>query len=170
MSSPSPVVICDASPLIFLGKLGELELIREVLKASEIVVLQCVVDEVLSPRSFPAERIAFERFLRTCRVVDFHSNDNTPSEALSQSERASLSWAVDHRADWMVVDERLLRRCAVAERIRVVGFLGLLVSAAQSGLRDRELVRRQISAVVTLHGCRISTGLYATLLAALDKD
>ena len=42
------VVVCDASPLIFLAKLDCLDLIPALL-GDRIVVLQCVADEVLSP-------------------------------------------------------------------------------------------------------------------------
>jgi predicted nucleic acid-binding protein len=78
-----------------------------------------------------------------------------------------LVWAVENRADWLVADERILRRIAVAERIRVVGFLGLLVAAAQRGILSRSQTRRAIDDAVSKHGCRISIDLYQRLLAEL---
>ena len=60
-----------------------------------------------------------------------------------------------------------LRRIAVAERIRVVGFLGLLIAAAQRGILSQSQARLAIDDAISKHGCRISIGLYQRLLSEL---
>jgi predicted nucleic acid-binding protein len=51
----------------------------------------------------------------------------------------------------------------------VVGFLGLLIAAAQRGILSRPRARLAIDDAVSKHGCRISVDLYQRLLAEL-KD
>jgi predicted nucleic acid-binding protein len=159
------VVVCDASPLVFLAKLDRLSLISAVL-GGDVVVLQCIVDEVLSEGAGPQEKARLEEFLEQVRIVDFEAS-RPPSRSLSRSDQSVLAWAVENRADWLVSDERMLRRIAVAERIKVVGFLGLLIAAAQRGILSRSQTRRAIDDAVSKHGCRISIDLYQRLLAEL---
>ena len=111
------VVVCDASPLVFLAKLDRLSLIPSVLGGS-VFVLKCIADEVLSDSAGPQERARLDEFLERVQIVDFEVS-RPPSRSLSRSDQAVLVWAIDNRADWLVADERMLRRIAVAEGIRV---------------------------------------------------
>ena len=63
------VVVCDASPLIILAKLDRLHLITDLL-GNDIVVLQCVADEVLGERAGTLERQRLDDFLSTAATVD----------------------------------------------------------------------------------------------------
>ncbi len=158
-------VVCDASPLVFLAKLDRLPLISAVL-GGDVFVLRCIVDEVASEGAGPRERERLDEFLERVQIVDFDSSP-PPSRSLSRCDQSVLLWAVENRADWLVADERMLRRIAVAERIRVVGFLGLLIAAAQRGILSRSEARLAIDDAVSTHGCRISIDLYRRLLAEL---
>jgi hypothetical protein len=159
-------VVCDASPLIFLAKLGRLPLISATLGGS-VVVPQCIVDEVLSDSAGPQERARLIELLEHVQVVDFEASW-APSRSLSRSDQSVLAWAVENGADWLVTDERLLRRIAIAEGVRVVGFLGLLIVAAQRGSLSRSAARLAIDDAVSKHGCRISIDLYRRLLVELE--
>lgn len=159
-------VVCDASPLIFLAKLDRLALISATL-GEDVVVLQCIVDEVVSDSAGPQERARLIELLEQVEIVDFEASW-APSRSLSRSDQSVLAWTVENRADWLVTDERMLRRIAVAEGVRVVGFLGLLIVAAQRGSLSRSEARLAIDDAVSQHGCRISIELYRRLLAELE--
>jgi predicted nucleic acid-binding protein len=159
------VVVCDASPLIFLAKLDRLSLISAVLGGNTFV-LKCIVDEVLSESAGPHERVRLSEFLEQAQIVDFEDS-RAPSRSLSRSDQSVLVWAIENRADWLVADERMLRRIAVAEGIRVVGFFGLLIGAVQRGILSRSQARLAIDEAISKHGCRISIDLYRRLLAEL---
>lgn len=116
------VVVCDASPLIFLAKLDQLDLIPSVL-GSRVFVLQCVVSEVLSASAKSVEGKRLNAFCNRAEVVDFEE-PTTAAGALSRSDQLTLAWAVGNKADWIVADERLLRRVAIGEGVAVIGFLG----------------------------------------------
>jgi len=161
------IIICDASPLIFLAKLDLLRLIPEVLEG-EVWILRCVVDEVCSESAAPLEMTRLNAFLEGATVVDFDEFGH-PSKSLSRSDRATLTWAIANRADWLVADERLLRRIASAEGIAVIGFLGLVIVAAEKGLLPPAAAKAAVDTAVSKLGLRISVGLYRRIVSELDE-
>lgn len=161
------IAVCDASPLIFLSKVDALALLRQVL-GGRIVVLRCVVDEVLGERAGPVESERLRRWLGEVEVIDFEGEEFA-ARALSWSDRSSLAWAVRNRVDWLVADERLLRRFAKDQGIGVIGFCGLLVKGVERGFLPAGEARRKIDAAVDEHGLRISIALYRRILETLGR-
>ena len=159
-------IVCDASPLIFLAKLDRLDLLARVL-GGELFVLRCVVDEVLSESTGPVERRRLAGFFESAAVIDFEVPDEQAG-ALSHSDRSTLAWAIENRVDWLLADERLLRRVAVQENIAVIGFLGVLLLSARKRILSVTEVRSDINECVSQHGCRISIALYQRLMSELD--
>jgi len=159
------IVICDASPLIFLAKLNRLDLIASVLHG-EIVVLDCVRRELLTEKIHPLEEERIRRFLETTRNPVFNAVFS-PSFSLSSSDQSTLSWAIQNHADWLLADERLLRRIAREQGIAVVSFCGLLVQAAKAGFLSAEEVRADIDTAISRHHFRISIRLYQAILHEL---
>jgi len=159
------IVICDARPLIFLAKLNRLDLIASVLQG-EIVVLDCVRRELLTENIHSLEEKRLRHFLETARTPVFNAVFS-PSFSLSPSDQSTLSWAIQNHADWLLADERLLRRIAREQGIAVVGFCGLLVQAAKAGLLSAEEVRADIDTAISRHHFRISIRLYQAILHEL---
>lgn len=167
---PSPdserrIVICDSSPLIFLAKTGSLDLIGKVLPG-RLVVLGCVVGEILGDRAAAVESDRLRTWLEEVDLIEYEGS-LFPASALSRSDQSTLAWAVNHEAAWLVADERLLRRVARQRGIRVIGFCGILVKAAERGLLTSRECRRLIDEAVDHHGLRISVNLYRRILDAL---
>ena len=160
------IVVCDASPLIFLAKLNRLDLISPLL-GSDVVVLQCVVDEVLeSGRAGDMELHRLRVFLQSARIVDFRETARS-SGRLSASDRQALTYAVQQRARWLLADERLLRRIATEEGLATIGTLGLIAAAAKNGLISPKEALAEIDAAVSRHGFRISIALYQRFRAEM---
>jgi predicted nucleic acid-binding protein len=158
-------VLCDASPLIFLAKLDQLSLIRIIL-SEDVVVPKCVREEVLSTSAGVVERARLEAFLADTRKID----DPSPvvsSKSLSRCDLTTLGWAIEHRPDWLLADERLMRRVATDAGIAVVGFLGLLAEAAHRKLMPPAKVRSLVDDAITSHGLRISVSLYRRVMAEM---
>jgi hypothetical protein len=80
-----------------------------------------------------------------------------------------LTYAVANKAAWLVVDERLLRRIATEEGLKVVGFLGLLIQAAEKGLMTKSQVKSLIDSAISDHGLHISINLYRKLAEILSE-
>ncbi|MAE63029.1 MAG: hypothetical protein CMJ18_02050 [Phycisphaeraceae bacterium] len=62
------ILVADASPLIFLGKLDQLDLVRRGYPG-EILVPEVVRDEILEPPVPPHEHLIITAFLEECEVV-----------------------------------------------------------------------------------------------------
>lgn len=161
-----PIVVCDASPLIFLAKADRLDLIERVTQR-QAVLLCCVMDEVLSDRAMPVEAQRLRGWQSAVTVVD-DDGSLFPSEALSKSDQASLAWAVENRAEWLLADERLLRRFARERGIQVIGFCGLLLQAVRTGQMAAREARQTIDTAIREQGFRISVALYQQILARLS--
>lgn len=161
-----PIVVCDASPLIFLAKLNQLGLVERV-TGRGAVVLRCVVDEVLSKRAMPLEAERLREWLSTVEVVD-HMGSLFPTDALSRSDQSSLAWSVENHAEWLLADERLLRRFARERGIQVIGFCGLLLQAVSRGEMPAKEVRALIDTAIREHGFRISIELYQHIVDRLE--
>ena len=159
------LVICDASPLIFLAKVDQLELIAKV-TGCPVVVLSCVVREILSERATPVEAHRLRIWLSNVETVE-HEDSLFTTDALSKSDQSTLAWAVKNRAEYLLADERLLRRFAQEYGIRSIGFCGILIQASQKGYLSQGEARRCIDVAVQEHGLRISVQLYQKILDRL---
>lgn len=166
-------IVCDASPLVFLAKLNRLSLIPALLEG-DVFILQCVVEEVLAEQAGPVESSRLEAFFRDERVqtVEFERQDAglpPTSAALSRSDQLTLAWATEKQADWLIADDRLLRRVAIHHGISVIGFLGIVIGSAKRGILLPGEAREAIREAVSRHECRISVALYQRLLEELDR-
>ncbi len=159
-------IVCDASPLIFLAKLDRLDLVARVL-SGEMFVLRRVVDEVLSESAGVVERRRLAAFFESVEVIDFEVPDEQVG-SLSHSDRSTLAWAIENQVNWLLADERLLRRVAVQENIAVIGFPGVLLRSARQKILSVAEVRNEINECVSRHRCRISIALYQRLMSELD--
>jgi predicted nucleic acid-binding protein len=161
-------VICDASPLIFLAKVDALALLQALIPG-RWVVLQCVVDEVLGVRAGPVEAERLRRWLAEVEVIDYEGS-LFPSRALSRSDQSSLAWAVKNHAEWLIADDRLLRRFAKEHHLGVIGFCGVLVKCVEHQLLDARGARELIDQAVGRHGLMISVSLYRRILDVLQDS
>ncbi|MDB4459235.1 hypothetical protein N9059_01545 [bacterium] len=160
-------IVCDASPLIFLAKINGLNLISEVLEG-EIFILKTIVNEVCSETAGEIELMRIHRFLKSVTVID-SSDPNYPSLSLSENDRSVLNWSIKNKVDWLVADEKLLRRIAKEEGLNVVGIFGILIAAKQQKLRTLEETKSMIDDLVSKHDCRMSIALYQKVLNAIEE-
>lgn len=160
------IIVADASPLIFLGKIAQLDLIPS-LFAGDVYLPASVRDEVLAAPITPAEERRLHDFLARCKVVKV-ANPEIFSAAMSHSDNEALTLAVRKRADLLLADERLMRHMAVVERIRPVGTLGILLLAMRKGLLTSAQTRQRIEELVRDHRFRIGIALYDAVMKAIS--
>lgn len=146
------IVVADASPLIFLGKLEQLELLNE-LFPSPILVPTLVRDEILAPPLPPDQRLALERFLEGVSIEEPTQKPAVPG--LSRADNAVLGLALAKRADRLLADDRILRRVAQVEGLRPLGTLGILLRATRIGLLEARDTRRLLRDLLHEHGLRL---------------
>jgi len=160
------LVVCDASPLIFLAKVDQLQLLATI-PGGDCIVVESVAQELVSEQAGPVEKSRLEAWLSGAQIVSSPGRI-VESQALSTSDHASLTWAVEHHAAWVVADDRLLRRFARDHGIATIGFCGILIQAAALGLLTAARARHLLDEAISQHGLRISLPVYQAALGRLE--
>jgi predicted nucleic acid-binding protein len=147
------IVVTNASPLISLGAVGQLELLHQLF--GEISVPQAVFDEVRSVN------LRAEDWLVSRKVEkDFVSR--ALEGELDRGESEAIALAVELQAGLLLMDERRGRKVALRFNLRVLGTLGVLIEAKRSGLLPE--IKPVLSDLQAKAGFRTSSALYQRVL------
>ena len=160
------IVVSDAGPLIYLGSVGRLVLLRELF--GRVVVPQQVWDEVVGTgeERLGSAAVAAASWIDV-RTPAISSLTERLARILDAGEVAAIGLCHELRADLLLCDDLEARRVAAAEGIRVVGTLGLLVRGKRAGFLDA--VGPILNAMLAL-GLRVSPELVEeTLTLAGEK-
>lgn len=132
------VVVSDTTPLHYLIVIGRVSILEKLYL--EIIVPPAVLKELGHP-SAPSEVSAWAK--SPPRWVKVQAPDSIPQhfDDLDFGERQALALATEIRADLVLLDDKVARRCAEHESLKVKGTLGVVADAAKAGLLDfRETV------------------------------
>ena len=161
------IFVADSAPLIFIAKINQLPLLTSLFNA-EILVPVAVKNEVLGPEVLPDEERLLTGFLAGCRVVALDQPTRF-AQALSYADNCILTLAVKMRANMVLSDDRLLRKTAVIEGIRVIGTIGILIRATKAFLLTTKESVGLLGELVEEHNFRISTRVYEIARNAVDQ-
>lgn len=161
------IVVADASPLIFLAKIRQLELIHKLL-GKDIRLPTLIRDEVLAPNVDAAEQRVLESFLATCKIKSVLQPRHFAS-AMSRADDAALTLAIRESADTLLCDEKVTRMMAETEGIRPLGTLGILLRAMRQQLISSSEAKRLLDTLIQPHGFRISIEVYRAALLEIDR-
>lgn len=124
---------CNTSPLILLGKIGQLDLLWQLY--DEVIIPTAVLDEIAAKPGKEAKRIRAlirSRRFRLGRATK-RALKGVPGD-LGAGEREALALAVERRADLVVLDDQQGRRVARERGLAVTGTIGILLEARERGL------------------------------------
>jgi predicted nucleic acid-binding protein len=150
--------VVNASPLIVLGKIGQLDLLTKL--PQRIVVPAAVVTEILAGPEGDAARLAIQTKMFT--------KVNTPAIVpelaawdLGAGETSVLAYALAHPGWITILDDGAARKCAKTFGIPMKGTLAVVILAKKRGLIP--------SAAKVLHaiqeaGLRLDEGLIRIVL------
>ncbi len=155
------IVVSNSSPLVSLGAIGRLELLRDLY--GTISIPRAVHYEVAvqgSGRPGAAEVQTFDR-ITPCDV----GNPNIATALqgkLDLGEAEAIALALELQADLLLMDERLGRIEAARFGLRFIGTLGVLIEAkAQGRLQE---IKPVLDELKTNTGFRMSEALRARVL------
>jgi predicted nucleic acid-binding protein len=130
------IVVADTTPLLYLSRIGHLEIVRAV--HQEILVPKTVWEELVVAR--PAERgvaaLQASPWIRVNDDVERAGIDPELAALLDAGEAAAIALAELLRADMLLIDERKGRSVARERGLRIQGTLGLLVEARRAGVLE----------------------------------
>lgn len=140
------VLIVNASPLIFLGNAGRIDLLRSA-GAGRIMVPEPVFDEVISGGY--TDKAA--RAVSEAAWIEKRTSPPIPESVvawdLGAGESSVIALAVQMPDAHVVIDDLNGRKCALALGIGVIGTLGVIVSAHRQGqLADPRAVLLELRA------------------------
>ena len=155
------VVVADTSPLIYLSRVGALDLLHVLF--GEVVVPRAVWTEVVEQRTAAPGLDALKR-ADWLRVVDHEWP--ALDLGLDPGETAAIWLAESLNADLLLIDERGGRRVAEARGLAVRGTLGVLVQARRTGALP---ALRPVLETLVADGFRISPALIREALGAVGE-
>lgn len=159
------MVVADASPLIFLAKIRRLNLIAR-LFGHTIIIPDSVAAEVLRPPLPPDEERLLQEFIDSIQIESV-SVSRKNSSALSRADMAVCQLALKRKAGLVLTDDKLLRALLVAENLKPLGTLGILIHAVEKELIKKTDAKTDLETLVKKHGFRISIELFERVLERL---
>lgn len=125
--------IVNASPLVFLGNAGRLELLRDV-SGGRIVVPAAVVREVT--RSAHCDRAS--RAVEAASWIERATPASLPPSVvawdLGAGESEVIALATERGSTRVVIDDLAARKCGLSHGLDVIGTIGVVVAAHRKGL------------------------------------
>ena len=158
------IVVSDASPLIALSTIGELEILRDLY--SEIIIPQAVNEEVVV---LGAGRPGSDEILEA-DWIDVKSATDTAQYKnlnLGDGETEAIALAIELNADLLILDEVRARREAKALGVAFIGILGILVEAKSKQVIDE--VKPILRKLRDEAGFRIGKSLFERVLNSVSE-
>jgi predicted nucleic acid-binding protein len=124
--------VVNASPIILLGKIGRVDLLRQL--GPPVVIPEAAVLEI--QRRGPADP-AVHALAQSTWLTEVKPGPVVPAVAaynLGAGEMAVLTYALAYPGSGAVLDDQAARSCAAALSIPHQGTLGLVIYAKQQGL------------------------------------
>ncbi len=154
-------IVCNASPLINLARIGRLGLLRELYE--ELIIPEAVWREVVLEGAGQSGASEVEsavwiqrRSVRNMELVQALRQD------LDAGEAQAIALSLEIRADLLLMDEHLGRDTARHLGLRYIGLIGALVEAKHRGLISA--VKPDLDALRDIAGFRVKDELYTRVL------
>jgi predicted nucleic acid-binding protein len=161
------VVISDASPLICLSALRQLDLLR--LLYGSVLVPEAVWQEVTRAPSFISSNTPIAATdAKAAGWLKVSTPTNRPlviqlETTLDPGEAEAIALAVENKPCLLLIDERDGRQVARALGVQMTGTLGILLRAKSTG--HMAAIEPLIKELIQHHNFRLHSGLVERILA-----
>lgn len=164
-----PLVVSDASPLIFLAAVGRFDLLRRLY--GSVVVPAEVFQEVTQaqpslPGAVDAGRAVADGWMQV-KTPAATPLDGWLSSLLDKGESQAITLALEIGAGVLLMDESDGREIAGRLGLKPIGTLGVLLRAKRAGLVPE--VKPILTELRQRHSFRISAELFARALASAGE-
>jgi len=125
--------VVNASPLVFLGNAGRLELLREV-SGGRVIVPAAVFREVTASSHCDRASRAVEAATWIERADARSLPQSVVEWDLGAGESEVIALAIERRSTRVVIDDLAGRKCGLSHGLDVIGTIGVVVAAHRKGL------------------------------------
>ncbi len=132
---PDALVVVNASPLIFLGNAGRLELLHT-LGAERVVVPEPVFDEVIAGGHTDKAARALSDAAWIEKRPAIPIPESVVAWEIGKGESSVIATALLLPGARVVIDDLNGRKCALAHDLDVAGTLGVVIAAHRQGRID----------------------------------
>jgi len=127
------VVISDTSPLNALQRIGHLHLLPAIF--GRVIIPPAVYSELQNAERYGLDLNAIDAAgWLEIHVVSNQIKVTEIQKALDIGESEAIALAIELNADYLLIDEKAGREIATQEGIQVIGVLGILIRAKETGL------------------------------------
>lgn len=125
--------VVNTSPLVFLGNLGRLELLRQ--EGRGVCIPQAVAEKIAEKPDAAAQAVqgACATWMQGRHITD-HTAVTLVQAAVHKGEAEAIVLATELQAERLVLDDQDARRFADCCGLKTIGTLGILLAAKQRGL------------------------------------
>jgi uncharacterized protein len=162
------IIVSDTSPISNLAVVGHIHLLPKLF--GNIIIPSIVYQELLANGvNHPVTQITLSvTWLEIVSVSDRQQaiflerlNNLDPGEA------NAIALALELKADQLLIDERLGRREAKLQGLKIIGVMGILLAAKHQAFIP--FVRPVMDALIQQANFRVSSDLYAEVLKLADE-
>jgi hypothetical protein len=164
------LVVCDATPLIYLAKIEQFALLRNL--HEQVLVPPTVWQEVAIqgaplPEGVAIRKAAADGWLRIESPRGRLAATPQEREDLDAGEEEAIQLAIEQSA-LLVIDEAHGREVALRLNVRITGTIGLLIRARKEGLVPS--LRTELDRLRAKTNFRLSPQLYEEALRAVGES
>ncbi len=168
------IAIVNSSPLIYLGKLGLLNLLQRLF--DQVMTVEVVKQEVLDATTaeYPTLIDAFSNWLEVSDVEESHLSLRLREMMLHKGEVEALVLAYQvnkqRKESVIIIDDLAARDVARALGLRMTGTVGIILRAVKNELLTKHEALGKIRHLVEDTSFRMSTSLYSKVTSVLRYD
>ncbi len=167
------IAIFNASPLIYLGKVGALKLLPKLF--SKCITTDLVKDEVLKQKNEPEFTVLEESFSTWLNITN-PTNQNLTRKLeqlqLHPGEASVIALAKEFQENGelniVIVDDLTAREIARTLDLTVTGTLGIILKSLHLKLITKTESKNFLRILIEETSFRISTALYSKVLKEID--
>jgi len=164
-----PAVVSDASVLICLGAIQQLQLLKDFYE--EVFVPNAVWREVTAatgPRAGASETLqAYQQGWLKVQTPNNHQLVSSLQTSLGAGEAEAIALASELRANLLLIDESDGRKQARALGLMIAGTVGVLMRGKQAG-KIKEL-KPILDILIQQHNFRVARDLYKEVLQQVGE-
>lgn len=166
------MIVSNTSPLIYLAKIGKLELLKSLFK--EIIIPRQVYDEIMKGKEENyLDALFIESAVKDGWIIInetiIEKEFKNFSRELDLGELALLSLSIKLKPSLILIDDASARMIAESKGFNAKGTLYVLLKAYKEKIISKQEIKKCVNELV-FSGFRISQEIYLKFLEEIDKS